>query len=178
LYEWNELWIPLGVLAAIAAFDRRFDQAAQLYIFGLLTDVADGITARLLHGTSEFGKKFDRQTDMAFNAAVGLGLVSGGLYSGNGRGEAIAILALTVGVMTVSRLLGVAPGSGLAKLRSGWIRAVLLAFIVPRMTWEPKLAWIVPATLAALTLVGVSLYEIDLVRRDVASGRTGWFRRR
>ena len=170
--------IPLGVLAALATFDRRFDQAAQLYVFGLLTDVADGITARLLHGTSEFGKKFDRQTDMVFNAAVGLGLVSGGLYSGNGLAEAIAILALTVGVMTVSRLLGVAPGSGIAKLRSGWIRAVLLAFIVPRMTWEPKLALIVPAALAVLTLVGVSLYEIDLVCRDVASGRRSWLKRK
>ena len=107
-----------------------------------------------------------------------MGLVSGGLYSGNGLAEAIAILALTVGVMTVSRLLGVAPGSGIAKLRSGWIRAVLLAFIVPRMTWEPKLALIVPAALAVLTLVGVSLYEIDLVCRDVASGRRSWLKRK
>lgn len=169
--------IPLGALAASAALDGKFDDVASLYVAGLLTDVADGIAARLLHGTSEFGKKFDRRTDMVFNSVVGLGLIVGALRSPRGLVEALALLALTVGVMAGSRLLGVEPSSGLAKLRSGWIRAVLLAFIGLHMDWKPSVTGIVYSTLAALALVGVSLYEIDMVRRDVASRRRGWSRR-
>jgi hypothetical protein len=80
--------------------------------------------------------------------------------------------------MAASRLLGAQPGSGVAKLRSGWIRAVLLVFIVLHMDWSLSAARLVSTTVAALALVGVSLYEIDQVCRDVPSGRRGWLRKR
>jgi len=170
--------VPCGVVAAWLAFRGQFNDAASLYVAGLLTDVADGVAARYLHGTSEFGKKFDRQTDMAFNFVVGLGMIAGWAHSPHGIAKTVALLALTVGLMAASRLLGAQPGSGVAKLRSGWIRAVLLVFIVLHMDWSLSAARLVSTTVAALALVGVSLYEIDQVCRDVPSGRRGWLRKR
>jgi phosphatidylglycerophosphate synthase len=169
----------LLVFAPVAIWSVVHDDQVGAFFWysgGLLTDVLDGFIARYAHGTSEFGKRFDRLVDMAFNvsviATIGILAVTAGRVAG-----AIGLLAATFGPVLVTRLMGVKPpGSAIAKLRSGWIRVAVLGYVVLGVDWSAISGrWIAGAVVIGLFLLGAAAYEIRETIREVRLGRRGWF---
>lgn len=55
--------LTLGLLSMVAAHDGRFVDAAWLVIWAVLLDRLDGMTARALNASSEFGMQYDSFAD-------------------------------------------------------------------------------------------------------------------
>lgn len=56
--------LSCGVLAIMAIFQERYETAVYLVIFSAVLDFFDGIMARLLKVSSEFGKQLDSLADL------------------------------------------------------------------------------------------------------------------
>jgi CDP-diacylglycerol--serine O-phosphatidyltransferase len=113
----------LGLMSIVNAELGRLEQAAWLIVWCVLLDVADGIAARLLRATSEFGAEFDSFADL-----VAFGLAPAALvlhfvwqtYPGAVPGwiaAACAIYALFA-AMRLARFNTFAP------VQAGWFRGV------------------------------------------------------
>lgn len=153
-----------------------FTSAAILYLFGLGTDVADGEMARRFQGTSEFGKKFDRWVDIGFNGTVGLGFIAGSILNWGTLFEATLFFSLTGALVALTYPI-VDPRCTIPKLRSGWIRVVILAFLAYHVRIHISMVAMVSLCMLALTLIALALYEVDLLRRDLVGGRrVAWVR--
>src|SRR5215469_11321619 len=73
----NALTAARPLIGAASGLEVLTDNAAAgawLYLMGYGSDVADGFLSRALRAESDFGAEFDRWADVAFHAAVGLGL--------------------------------------------------------------------------------------------------------
>jgi len=170
--------IGFGLIAGFFLFVGDFGTAVIAYFGGLMTDVADGMIARRFHGTSEFGKEFDRWVDMGFNVVTAVGYLGGAILVWGYLWEVALLFVLTAGLMGVSRPF-IEPHSVLAKIRSGWIRIVLLGFLVVRLgnqfNWNLPATAIVGAIVCGLLLLLVAGYEIDQLAIEVRSKRRGWW---
>ena len=152
--------IPLGVAIVCSALHGSVGLCFDLYVLGTLTDVADGWSARALRATSEFGKRWDMRTDMAFNSlsyvALALLLWPEGL---DWRSASLALLLLAF----ASSLFWISAEQPAAKVRSGVVRVALVVLLLSQLVGE-ALAW----RLAVALGVGVvgGLYELGVMRRS------------
>jgi CDP-diacylglycerol---serine O-phosphatidyltransferase len=83
----------------------HFFQVACVSLFiAALFDTFDGLVARLMHATSEFGKEYDSLADVVtFGAAPGILIYAWGLHVLGTLGGAIAFLFLVAGSLRLAR---------------------------------------------------------------------------
>lgn len=169
--------IPLGGFTAyVLCTADDFGAATTAYLLGLATDVIDGAMARRFQGTSDFGKKFDRWVDIGFNGLVGFGFIAGALLNWGTLAEAILFFSLTGALVALTYPI-VDPRCTIPKLRSAWIRVVILVFLARHVRVHMSMvAWVLLCMLG-LTLIAIAVYEVDLLRRELVLGRrVAWIR--
>lgn len=165
--------MPLGALVAWAFLQGRFTLGLGLYATGLFTDVFDGWVARRYNGESSWGKQYDAIFDMFFNASSTIGYMAGALYYWGNWLSALAPVACTGGLVAVSRPW-IGPGSLVAKIRSGVIRAVLIIFVLTRLKWNTA------GYTVAIALIPLGLFalfeEVKVMIDEKAQGVRDWFK--
>ena len=102
------LSLLFGFLATLSAFDQSFEAAALFIFLSVVADNLDGMAARKLHATSEFGKNLDSLSDLiAFGMAPAVMLYTWGLQCGADQfgkyGVIIAFIYLACGAMRLAR---------------------------------------------------------------------------
>jgi CDP-diacylglycerol--glycerol-3-phosphate 3-phosphatidyltransferase len=118
--------VPLAGLTFVALIAGRPATAFWFYMAGLATDVLDGMIARSIQGTTEWGKYFDAQVDAMFNGATGIALVvTAGITGAWWR----AVVVVAVFVLFALRLVW-APSGPIPKYFSGFIRIVFFALLI------------------------------------------------
>jgi CDP-diacylglycerol--serine O-phosphatidyltransferase len=99
------LSLLFGFLAILAAFAASFKSAAVFIFLSVIADNLDGMTARKLHATSEFGKNLDSLSDLiAFGMAPAVMIYTWGLHNiADEFGMIIAFTYLACGAVRLAR---------------------------------------------------------------------------
>ena len=155
----------IGVVVAGLLIGGAETAAAWAYLLGYATDVVDGWAARRAGVASDMGTRLDGWCDVAFHAAVGLGLLF--------RAAAVGAWAVLVAILLVFLVGQVLPRwihvhTVLGKLVGGVNRIVLVTCFLALV---PPGAGRVLLGVAALLLLGSTyLYE---ARVTLGEHRTG-----
>jgi CDP-diacylglycerol---serine O-phosphatidyltransferase len=101
----TSLGMLFGLLSLVATYEHRYVDAAWLIIWAVLLDRVDGLVARTLKATSDFGMQMDSFADAinfgiapAFLVYVSLGSIEA-LGFGAGVGRALLLVACAVWVL-------------------------------------------------------------------------------
>ena len=96
--------VCLGISSIKFSIDGNFGLAVTLILFAAILDALDGRIARLINGTSEFGKELDSLTDfVSFGIAPVLILYFWNLNTYGKRGWAIALIYSVCCVLRLAR---------------------------------------------------------------------------
>jgi phosphatidylglycerophosphate synthase len=117
----------IGVACGIAVLTDNVAVGAWLYLAGYLSDVADGFLSRAMKADSDWGAVLDRWADVAFHAAVGLGLIAAATRHGS-WGVLIILGTLVVGERVVRRWIAAHSVAG--KVIGGTYRIVMYALLL------------------------------------------------
>lgn len=94
----------LGYLSVVATFEGRFRTAALYIIVAAMMDGLDGLVARLIKGTSDFGIQLDSLADtVSFGLATSLLIHIWGLRPTGATMPLLSFLFLTAGVLRLAR---------------------------------------------------------------------------
>lgn len=118
----------LGVASIVTGQLGDLELAAWMIVWCGLLDVMDGLAARLLNATSEFGAEFDSMADLvSFGVAPGMlvlhtGLDIGGVQQGS---DAFLVLVVSVGVFVLAGAMRLARFNLTTdKPRTGWFAGI------------------------------------------------------
>ena len=93
-----------GFLSIVNSANGQFDNAAWFIVYATLFDMFDGIVARLLHTTSDFGVELDSLSDViSFGAAPSFLVYTLFFRNYEGIGTAIASLILVFSAIRLAR---------------------------------------------------------------------------
>jgi phosphatidylglycerophosphate synthase len=122
----------IGVASGIAVSTDNAAIGAWLYLAGYLSDVADGFLARAFNAKSDFGAALDRLADVAFHAAVGLGLICAAVWHGT-WGVLVVLGILVIGERFMRRWIAAhsLAGKGIGGAYRVAMYALLLVFCDP-----------------------------------------------
>ncbi len=94
----------LGYLSVTATFDGRYRSAATYIIIAAVMDGLDGLVARLIRASSDFGIQLDSLADtVSFGLATSLLIHIWGLRLTGARMPLVSFLFLTAGVLRLAR---------------------------------------------------------------------------
>ena len=99
--------IVAGFLAMLAAAEGRYDLSVRLLLLALTLDTLDGVVARWLGATSEFGQELDSFSDaLSFGAAPAF-LVQRALLGPLGAlGVVVSVVYLLAAVIRLTGMMG------------------------------------------------------------------------
>ncbi len=117
----------IGVACGFAVLTDNGAAGAWLYLAGYLSDVADGFLSRAMKADSDLGAALDRRADVAFHAAVGLGLTAAAIRDGS-WGVLIILGILVVGERLIRRWIAAHSVAG--KVIGGTYRIVVFALLL------------------------------------------------
>ena len=117
----------IGVAAGFAVLTDNAAAGAWLYLVGYVSDVADGFLSRAMKAESDWGAALDRLADVAFHAAVGLGLIAAAIRDGSG-GVLVILGTLVAGERLIRRWI--AAHSVVGKVFGGTYRIVMFALLL------------------------------------------------
>ncbi len=100
---------------------------AWLYLGGYFSDVADGFLSRAMKAESDLGAAFDSLADVAFHAAVGLGLTAAAISTGT-WGILVGLGILVVGERLIRRWISA--HSVVGRVVGGTNRIVMFALLL------------------------------------------------
>ena len=118
----------LGLGSIVTGILGDLELAGWMIVWCGLLDVMDGLTARLLKATSNFGAEFDSMADLvAFGVAPGMLVLQAGMQLGNIHmgSHSFSVLLLAIGVFVLagaSRLARFNLSSGTSS--SGWFSGI------------------------------------------------------
>ncbi len=156
----------LGLVSIINAELGRLEQAAWLIVWCVLLDVADGISARLLKATSEFGAEFDSFADLVAFGLAPAALVLHFVWQ-TYPGVIPRWIAAASAIYALFAAMRLARFNTFAPVEAGWFRgvpttacgALLATGVILLVRYEDTLGglqW--PAYLAVLmALLGVAM---------------------
>lgn len=157
----------IGIAAGYEMAHARVVPAFALFFTGLLSDVLDGMIARLFHVQSAEGREWDAMADVIHNFSFGLGLA---WFAAHRQPQDSVRLGILIGIVVffaLSRKL-VDLHSVADKLLSGLWRVILFVLA----------ALLLPSTLQTAAIVGGLVllvvggtYEIGVMRADLRLGR-------
>jgi CDP-diacylglycerol---serine O-phosphatidyltransferase len=94
----------LGYLSIAATFDGRYRWAAVFIIIAAVMDGLDGLVARLIRASSDFGIQLDSLSDaVSFGLATAILIHVWGLYPTGAKWPLLSFLFLTAGVLRLAR---------------------------------------------------------------------------
>ena len=182
------LSLLLGIASIVTTQLGELELAAWLIVWCALLDVMDGLSARLLKATSDFGAEFDSMADLvSFGVAPAVLVLNAGMEIGGVEYEsgqfwvlmlAVAIFALT-GAMRLARfnLTSDQPSTGwfagvpITAAGGGLVPAVILVLI-----HHPDVAGVLPLLLYLPVMMFVlALLMISRIRFPKAKRRDSLF---
>lgn len=117
----------IGVASGIAVLTDNGAEGAWLYLAGYVSDVADGFLSRAMKAESDLGAALDRMADVAFHAAVGLGLIVAALRHGS-WGVLVILGILVIGERLIRRRIAAHSAAG--KVVGGIYRIVMFGLLL------------------------------------------------
>ena len=135
LKPWSALWPNalaairpiIGIACGFAVLTDYGAAGAWLYLVGYVSDVADGFLSRAMKAESDLGAALDGLADVAFHAAVGLGLIAAAIRDGS-WGVLIILGILLVGERLIRRWIAAHSVAG--KVIGGTYRIVMFALLL------------------------------------------------
>lgn len=126
--SFTALSLLLGVGSIVTGQLGDLELAAWMIVWCGLLDVLDGVTARLLKATSNFGAEFDSMADLvAFGVAPGMLVLQAGMQVGNAEmgSGAFWVLLLSVGVFILAGAMRLARFNLTSdEPRTGWFAGI------------------------------------------------------
>ncbi|ASA20150.1 CDP-diacylglycerol--serine O-phosphatidyltransferase [Paenibacillus donghaensis] len=102
-----------GSLSLLFTIREQYNMALLLILLAAFSDVLDGLLARLLHCSSDFGKQLDSLADMiSFGAAPAFLILLYKLESVDWLGPAAAVMFMICGALRLARFNLSAPAKG------------------------------------------------------------------
>ena len=93
-----------GLFAILAVFNANYVAAAIAILVAVVFDVLDGMSARLMNGTSQFGVEYDSLADLvSFGVAPGLLIYSWALSAHGMLGSAVMFAFVACGALRLAR---------------------------------------------------------------------------
>ena len=93
-----------GLFAILAVFNANYLAAAIAILVAVVFDVLDGMSARLMNGTSQFGVEYDSLADLvSFGVAPGLLIYSWALSAHGMLGSAVMFAFVACGALRLAR---------------------------------------------------------------------------
>jgi CDP-diacylglycerol--serine O-phosphatidyltransferase len=182
------LSLLLGIASIVTTQLGELELAAWIIVWCALLDVMDGLSARLLKATSDFGAEFDSMADLvSFGVAPAVLVLNAGMEIGGVEYEsgqfwvlmlAVAVFALT-GAMRLARfnLTSDQPGTGwfsgvpITAAGGGLVPSVILVLI-----YHPDIAGVLPLHLYLPVMMFVlALLMISRIRFPKAKKRDSLF---
>ncbi|WPP43227.1 CDP-diacylglycerol--serine O-phosphatidyltransferase [Paenibacillus hunanensis] len=121
--------LAAGTVSLLLTIHEHYPLAALMILFAALFDVFDGLLARLLHCTSEFGKQLDSLADLiSFGAAPVFLVLFDQLDPRSGSGSVAAVLFVICGALRLARfnVTGTSAGfTGMPITAAGTVLALL-----------------------------------------------------
>ena len=178
----------LGLGSIVTGILGDLELAGWMIVWCGLLDVMDGLTARLLKATSNFGAEFDSMADLvAFGVAPGMLVLQAGMQLGNIRmgSHSFSVLLLAIGVFVLagaSRLARFNLSSGTSS--SGWFSGIpitaagggLISTAVILLTRYPDIAAALPLRLyLPIMLFVLALGMVSTIRFPKVKKRDSMF---
>jgi phosphatidylglycerophosphate synthase len=117
----------IGVASGFAVLTDNGAGGAWLYLAGYVSDVADGFLSRAMKTESDLGSALDRLADVAFHAAVGLGLIGAAIRHGS-PGVLVILGVIVLGERIIRRWIAAHSVAG--KVIGGSYRIVMFALLL------------------------------------------------
>ncbi len=117
----------IGIASGVAVLSDNGATGAWLYLGGYFSDVADGFLSRAMKAESDLGAAFDSLADVAFHAAVGLGLTAAAISTGT-WGILVGLGILVVGERLIRRWISA--HSVVGRVVGGTNRIVMFALLL------------------------------------------------
>ena len=158
----------IGVACGVAVLTDNGAAGAWLYLAGYVSDVADGFLSRAMKAESDLGAALDRLADVAFHAAVGLGLIGAAIRDGS-WGVLVILGILVVGERLIRRWIAAHSVAG--KVIGGTYRIVMFALLLVFCDAEQR-PRLIEAGLAVMVITYayegfVTLHELRTGERPV-----------
>jgi phosphatidylglycerophosphate synthase len=158
----------IGVASGFAVLTDNGVGAAWLYLAGYLSDVGDGFLSRAMKAESDSGAALDRLADVAFHAAVGLGLIGAAIRHGS-----VGVLVV-LGILVVGERLirwWIAAHSVAGKAIGGLYRIAMFSLLLVFCDAAQRLL-LIEAGLAVMVITYVyegfvTLHELRIGERPV-----------
>jgi phosphatidylglycerophosphate synthase len=158
----------IGIASGFAVLTDNGATGAWLYLAGYVSDVADGFLSRAMKADSDLGAALDKWADVAFHAAVGLGLTAAAIRDGP-WGVLIVLGILVVGERLVRHWIAAHSVGG--KVIGGTYRIVMFALLLVFCNVEQRPALIEVALAVMLITYAyeglVTLHELHTGERPV-----------
>lgn len=172
--KWN--WLPstctlgnlgLGSLSLLFTIQERYHFALFMILLAALCDVMDGLLARMLHCTSDFGKQLDSLADIiSFGIAPAFLILFHRLENVHVIGTAAAVGFLICGALRLARFNISAPAKGFTgmPITAAGVILSMVALMSDRM--KPELIVLIMGLLSMLMVSRVPFPSIkNLVNR-------------
>lgn len=153
----------LGAFTFWALYAGEFAIGFAIYVFGQVTDVADGFLARRWGLACFYGAQTDRLCDILLQLLGFAGFIAGAIFGwGTWETSWPYIVAIAAPALLLTATMGwlIKSGTDGAKIRAGVFRVLLLAGVVA--TGAVPIIWIV---VGSLVLSAIGLYELNHMRR-------------
>jgi CDP-diacylglycerol--serine O-phosphatidyltransferase len=186
--SFTALSLLLGIGSIVTGQLGDLELAAWMIVWCGLLDVLDGVAARLLKATSDFGAEFDSMADLvAFGVAPGMLILQAGIeYSGFELfSGAFWVLLISVGVFVLSGAMRLARFNIMSEQPvHGWFTGIpitaaggaLLSSLVILLVRYPEVAHAMPLhAYLPVAMFVLALGMISTIRFPKAVKRDGYF---
>lgn len=154
--------IASGFSAMLAATDGRFELAVYLLLLAITLDMCDGIVARLLDATSEFGQEMDSFSDaVSFGVAPAFLLQRALLADAGLWGIVVSVVFLLCGVLRLTRFVLTTDAHGKERRTDGVPIPVAASYIMAMVLMRDEIPAIAAAAVA-LVMAGLMISHVRL----------------
>lgn len=160
--------IASGFAAILVAAEGRFDLAVRLLLLAIVLDMCDGLVARALGATSEFGQEMDSFSDaLSFGAAPAFLLYEALLKPIGVWGIVVAVIYLLCGVLRLTRFVLTSDAHAKARRTDGVPIPVAASYIMAMTLMRDDVApWA-----AVLVAMAMAVLMVSHVRLPNLKGR-------
>lgn len=154
--------IASGFAAMLVAAEGRFDLAVHLLVLAIVLDLCDGMVARALGATSEFGQEMDSFSDaLSFGAAPAFLLYLALLKPLGVWGIVVAVIYLLCGVLRLTRFVLTTDAHAKSRRTDGVPIPVAASYIMAMTLMRDEIAP-VAAVVVALAMAVLMVSHVKL----------------
>jgi len=161
--------IASGFSAMLATADGRYELAVYLLVLAITLDICDGLVARLLNATSDFGQEMDSFSDaVSFGVAPAFLLQRAILEPLGLVGIVVSVVYLLCGVLRLTRFVLTTDAHDKARRTDGVPIPIAAGYVMAMVLMRDE----IPPAVAAVVAVIFAILMISHWRLPNLKGRT------